>query len=512
MLRIETYPAPVGAALRADWRVRVRPAVGVDGEEGAASADGTPADARWRELPVYRVKVDMHDVHAASMAYFDADFAAGPVEVEVTPVGWDAFYTAAVRPLSLGIEPTVEQRAVRFTLDRPTNCSVEINRNRMGNLHLFAGDLAEMDTLMKPGFDVAVEGNPNGPNTFGRDVLRRIEAARNRREDVGADAAARPVRVLVRRAHYCIEDCVMDLPSDVELVLAGGVVLDGAFRIRGRRNVAIRGRGVFDQADFKRFSGLNGVTIAQSRHVTVDGPTFVNPPHYTVMLGASSDVTIRNVKSFSCEGWSDGVDMMACRDVTVERCFLRTSDDCIAIYGSRWEYRGGSSDVTVRDCALWSDVAHPMMIGTHGDHEHDGDVLERLRFEDIDVLEHNEYQDNYLGVMAINAGDANVVRDVTWRCVRVERFRHGRVIDIETKWNKDYNPRPGRLVEHVLVDGVDVASGSGEEPSIIAGYDADHPVRDVTIRGFRRDGVPCGDAAAVNVRIGPNADDVRIEA
>ncbi|KAB8291051.1 glycosyl hydrolase family 28 protein [Bifidobacterium avesanii] len=502
-MRIECYSAPVGAVLQRDWRVRVRPVAVADG--GAAGGDGESA---WRELPVYRVKVDMHDVHAASMAYFDADFAAGPVEVEVTPAGWNAFYTAEVRPLSLGIEPTVEPRAVRFVIDRPLNCSVEINRNRMGNLHLFAGDLAEMDALLGPdangrGFDVTVEGNPNGPNTFGRDALWRVEAARK---------PGRPVRVLVRRAHYCIEDCVMDLPDDVEIVLEGGAVLDGAFRIRGRRNVAIRGRGMFYQADFKRFSGLSGVTIAQSEHVTVDGPVFVNPPHYTVMLGASSDVTIRNVKSFSCEGWSDGVDMMACRDVTVERCFLRTSDDCIAVYGSRWEYRGGSSDVTVRDCALWSDVAHPMMIGTHGDHEHDGDVLERLHFENIDVLEHNEYQDNYLGVMAINAGDANTVRDVTWRRIRVERFRHGRVIDIETKWNRDYNPRPGRLVERVLVEDVDVASGSGEETSIVAGYDAGHPVRDVTIRGFRRDGVPCGDAAAVNVRVGPNADGVRIEA
>lgn len=503
-MRIETYPVPVGAMLQQDWRVRVRPA-------DADAAGGEGGESAWHEVPTYRVKVDMHDVHAASMVYFDADFSAGAVEVEVTPVGWNAFYTAEVRPLSLGIATVVEQRAVRFTLDRPVNCSVEINCNRMGNLHLFAGDLAEMDRLPSPGpdgesrgFDVTVEGNPNRANTFGRDVLWRIEAAR------GADPDRR-VNVLVRRAHYCIEDCVMDLPGNVEIVLEGGVILDGAFRIRGQCNVAIRGRGVFYQADFKRFSGLSGVTIAHSSGVTIDGPVFVNPPHYTVMLGASEDVTIRNVKSFSCEGWSDGVDMMACRRVTVDGVFLRTSDDCIAVYGSRWDYRGGTSDVNVRNAVLWADVAHPMMIGTHGDHEHDGDVIERIAFENVDVLEHNEYQTNYLGVMAINAGDANTVRDVTWRGIRIERFSHGRVLDVETKRNRDYNPRPGRLVERVLVEDVNVQGGSGEELSIIAGYDADHPVRDVIVRGLTRDGVPCADAEAAGIRIGPNAENVRIE-
>ncbi|KAA8818864.1 hypothetical protein [Bifidobacterium vespertilionis] len=114
--------------------------------------------------------------------------------------------------------------------------------------------------------------------------------------------------------------------------------------------------------------------------------------------------------------------------------------------------------------------------------------------------------------MAINAGDANTVRDVTWRRVRIERFLHGRVLDIETKWNKDYNPRPGRLIKRVLVEDVDVASGSGEEPSIIAGYDAGHPVRDVTVRDFKRDGVPCADFATAGITVGPNAQDVRIEA
>lgn len=79
MNRVKIYPVPAGAVLQEDYCLRVRP-VGTDA---------------WQELKTYRVKVNMHDVRSASMAYFDF---SGRVEVE-------------------------------------------INKDRFHNLHLFAGDL-----------------------------------------------------------------------------------------------------------------------------------------------------------------------------------------------------------------------------------------------------------------------------------------------------------------------------------------------------------------------------------
>lgn len=115
--------------------------------------------------------------------------------------------------------------------------------------------------------------------------------------------------------------------------------------------------------------------------------------------------------------------------VLAEGCFLRTSDDCVAICGSRWDNYGGASDIIVRNMVLWADVAHPMMIGTHGDYRHQGDILEDILFENIDVLEHHEFQPGCLGVMAINPGDKNLVRKVTYRNIRIEPFEHGKVLD-----------------------------------------------------------------------------------
>ncbi len=243
----------------------------------------------------------------------------------------------------------------------------------------------------------------------------------------------------------------------------------------------------------------------------IENLMFINPPHYTVALGDCDQVTIRGVKSFSCEGWSDGIDMMSCRNVTVEQCFLRTSDDCVAIYGSRWENFGDSRNIVVRDMALWADVAHPLNIGTHGDYAHGGDVIEKITFENIDILEHHEFQSGYLGAMAINAGDKNLVRDIIYRNIRIEPFEHGKVLDFQVKWNKDYNPAPGRGIEHIVLEDIAVMEGDGEEPSVIAGYSEAFMVRDVVIRRMYRDGKPVGNLGQANIVAGAHVAGVVFE-
>ena len=486
---IRTYPAPRLAVLQNDYTVRVRPV-------GAG-------DDAWQSVPTYRVRVNMHDVTEASMAFFD--FADGPVEVEVAKVGWYYMYGAEIRPLSLGLVPNVEQRRLTFTLDRPVNCSVELNGDRRHNLHLFAGDLAEVRAWDAIDADVVVEGNLNGAAMFRRQVLRDIEAAR-----AGKPAGAM-ITVRVKPGYHYIEDCVMDLPSHTTFIFDGGAVMEGAFRVNHAEDVHLLGRGITNLASFNRFSGVCGLTIGFSKHVTLDGMMFINPPHYTVMFGSSQDVTVRNVKSFSCEGWSDGLDMMACSNVRISSCFLRTSDDCVAIYCSRWEYRGSVADVEVRDCTLWPDVAHPTVIGTHGDHEHGGgNTIQRILFENIDVLEHDEHQPNYMGVMAINPGDGNAVSDVTYRNIRIERFRRGRVIDFRVCFNKDYNPIPGDSIRHVRVENVTVNGAENELPSQIIGYSPEHTVEDVTISGFVRNGRMCRTMEEAGIVVGDCTQSVSI--
>ncbi len=476
---LRIHPVPRGMVLQEDFCLRVR-SVGMQD---------------WQELKAYRVKVDMHDVRCASMAYFDF---SGKVEVEITFPKFYTVYRVDIRPLSLGILPEIGAKRITFVLDKPANLSVEVNKDRFHNLHLFAGAIEEVPD--KAGENVlVVQGSLDRPGFLGDGINARLEAMPKDR------------MLYVEPGIYYIGECIWHLPSHTHIYLEGGAVLMGGLAMEHAEDVYISGRGILYLADYHRFTSINGIRIGNSRNINIENIIFINPPHYTVALGNCENVAIRSIKSFSCEGWSDGVDMMSCRRVLVEGCFLRTSDDCVAIYGSRWDNHGGSREVTVRNMTLWADVAHPTMIGVHGDHREEGDVIEEIIFENIDILEHHEFQPGYLGVLAINAGDKNLVRKVTYRNIRIEPFEHGKVLDFQVKWNKDYNPAPGRGIRDILVENVRVISGDGEELSVIAGYNAEFLVRDVRIRDFYRDGRKMESLEEAGIVVGEFAENVRLE-
>ncbi len=477
--RLQLHPVPAGAVLQEDYILRVRP-VGADS---------------WHDLKTYRVKVDMHDVRMASMACFDFE---GKVEVEITFPRFYTVYRVDIRPLSLHIHPEIEPKRVTFILDHPVNLSVEINRDRFHNLHLFAGAIAEAPD--KNGGNVLViRGSCERAGFLSDGTSRALEQMPEGRT------------LYVEAGLYYIGECIWRLPSHTNIFFEPGTVLIGALAIENGEDLHISGRGILYLADFARFSGIHGIRMDHCKNISVEDMIFINPPHYTIALGQCEKVTIRNIKSFSCEGWSDGIDMMSCRDVTVDGGFLRTSDDCVAIYGSRWDNHGDSRNILVKDITLWADVAHPLMIGTHGDHQHGGDIIENITFENIDILEHHEFQPGYLGALTINAGDKNLVRNVTYRNIRIEPFEHGKILDLQVKWNKDYNPVPGRGIERIWMDDIRIQTGDGEEPSVIDGYSEAFMVRDVTIRGMTRDGKLVQSLEEANIQVGEFAENIRLE-
>lgn len=152
---LRIYPIPKGAVLQEDYCLRVR-SVGM---------------GECHELKAYRVKVDMHDVRCASMAYFDF---SGKVEVEITFPKFYTVYRVDIRPVSLGIRADKEAKRVTFVLDKPVNLSVEVNRDRFHNLHLFAGAMEEMPD--KTGENVlVVSGSLEKPGFLGDGINAQLE-------------------------------------------------------------------------------------------------------------------------------------------------------------------------------------------------------------------------------------------------------------------------------------------------------------------------------------------------
>lgn len=382
----------------------------------------------WRDLYEYVVKVDGDRPQDASMVFFDI---GGPVEIAVKKNNGDVS-RVEVRPDSAGIKARLAGSTAYFRLEKPTKVSVEFDGDRLHNLHLFANAIGPRMPTEGPEvihFGPGVHALPKGQKSF-------------------------------------------VIPSNRTVVIDGGALVQGMIEVRDAENVRIMGNGIIEGAE-------EGVLIARSKNVTIDGPVIVNPKHYTVQCGQSQGIRIRNLKAFSAGGWTDGIDMMSCSDVDIEDVFLRNSDDAIAIYGGRWDFSGDVRNIQVSNSVLWADVAHPINIGLHGTPKR-GELIQHLRFRNIDVLGHDEDDRNYQGVLAITNGDDNLVRDVTFEDIRVDRIEEGMLVNFRVVFNEKYSHAPGRGIEDVTVRNVSYKGGDVNR-SVIGGYSSDRKVRRVTI-------------------------------
>lgn len=451
--QLKVYHAPPGAAGNSDFSARVR-----------------LADGEWQELFTYEVRVDMHNVRNSSMITFDFE---GTVDVEIV-THRSVPEQVDIRPKSLGIVAGVDGRRISFRLDQPSKLSIEVNRERFHNLHLFANGI-ETDAPLPDDADVAFV-EPGNHRTD--DLVKKL---------AGNGEIAGPSILYFSEGLHRLEEGLLPIPSNKTVYIAGGAIVVGSKLCKQVENVVVRGRGIIFLRDIEKTTYWRTVQIDLSRNIRVEGIISIDPPHYSIHLGQSEDVNISNFKSFSTRGWCDGIDMMSCKNIHIEDVFLRTSDDCIAIYGSRGLFKGDTSYVTVKNSILWADVAHPVNIGCHGDHGGEGDMIENISFDQIDILEHHEPQDGYWGCMSINVGDKNTVRNISFRNVRVEPFELGRPIDIRVLRNEKYNPHPGNAVRNIEFDNISF-DGECDNPSVIEGFDESRTVDGVKFRNLRMNG------------------------
>ncbi len=189
---------------------------------------------------------------------------------------------------------------------------------------------------------------------------------------------------------------------------------------------------------------------------------------------------------------------------------MRNSDDCIAIYGHRWEAYGNVRNIQIKNSTLWADIAHPINIGLHGNAEADGDTIEHITFSNIDILEHDEDDRNCQGCMAICPSDNNLVRNITFDNIRVENFQEGQLFNIRVLNDKKYSKAPGRGIENILFKNIQY-NGKGANPSIIYGYDNERRVKNITFENVRINGKFIKNAADGDIKIGEHTVDIKFK-
>ena len=435
-----TYPAPQGSMLNTDFTVRVK-------QKGKD----------WQPVSVYLAKVANVPATASiientSFAYFDF---AGEVEVSVT-ANRASIGNIHVRPLSYKISPKISGNTITFSLTQPRNLSIEVNGDIFHNLQLFANPIEKFRPLPT---DTNVIYYGPGIHLAGTVVV----------------------------------------PSNKTVYIAGGAIVQGQILINKAENIRVLGHGILTQLpqqnavnEVRQTATANSsgsrndeLTIDFSKNIEVDGPVIL-PHKYSVFIGQSKNVKISNIKSFSSEGNADGLDIFCSTDVAINNIFMRNADDCIAIYGHRWNFYGNTENVSVSNSILWADVAHPILIGTHGDPDHP-DTLGNMKFTNIDILDQHENQLDYQGCIALNAGDANLINNILFDNIRIEDIRKGQLFNLRVMYNHKYNTAAGMGIENALFKNISY-TGTHANMSVIAGYDERHLVKNIVFENLTING------------------------
>ena len=422
-----TYPTPQGAPLKDDYDVYVRPR---DREE-------------WTHIDTYMAKVNAsignnkHRVTQISYAFFDF---TGDVFVRVVCKN-KKFSSARIRPDYRGtIANVLNDSTIQFILFQPENVSVEFDGNITDNLLLFTS---------RP------------PMT---EAEARAEAHQQGRQFVSYAPG------------FYNEKDTIQVPSNTTLYLHGGCYFTGTFAIEDAENVSIVGRGIARPAN-----GYEGCHVHRSRNVSIDGLILNTCP-----VGGSENIRMHDVRCISHPSWGDGLNVFASSNVTYDRVFCRTSDDCTTAYATRKGFEGSVHNVRMSNSTLWADVAHPIFIGIHGNSEQPDSIV-GLVYENIDIICQSEPQVDYQGCMAINCGDNNYIKDVLFDNIRIENIHQGSLLQVRVSHNDKYCTAPGRGVENVTFRNIRYY---GEQPymSIINGYNEQRKVKNILFEGLKING------------------------
>ncbi|MFC0518088.1 glycosyl hydrolase family 28 protein [Mucilaginibacter angelicae] len=409
---------------------------------------------KWQNTGVYHADVaarfdSQRITKKTSFTYFDcSDSVSVRVKVNYTPVRG-----ARVRPSFLGIIPKIHGNIIEFSMKSSQYISLEINGDIFENLQLFA------NTIEK-----------ERPSPYDPNVIYLGPGIQN----IGR----------------------MIVPSNKTVYIAGGAVVTGELIIDHVKNVNICGRGILTQFPVQQNSSATKQAAPQqsrndqlliqfSENVKVSG-IIEMPKGYSVMVGESKNVRINDFKAFSSTGNADGIDIFCSKDVAINHIFMRNSDDCIAIYGHRWKYYGNTTDITIDNATLWADVAHPLLIGTHGDSDHP-DTLQNIRLRNMTVLDHHENQLDYQGCIALNAGDSNLIRNISFENVNIGDIRKGQLFNLRVMFNRKYNTSPGAGMEDIVFKNV-TYTGSHANMSVISGYDEQHAIKNLTFENLKING------------------------
>ncbi len=307
-----------------------------------------------------------------------------PIDIEI--ISEKTLEDVLVRPLSLNMEYSFDEHSIYIRLEKAAKFSVEINGSYEGNILIFAND----------------------------------------KHDEHIDAASDKVIYFPKGV---TEVDVLEIAGDdMTVYLEEGAIVNGKFRAENCNNLTICGYGVLNMSKFPRNGSTRiALEVNHCKNLNIRDITITDSAFWTCRVMGCDDVHIENINILGWRGNSDGIDICGSRNVLVEKCFLRTWDDCFV---AKAFDTGDLENITFRDSALWNDFARPLEVGV----EIRADHARNITFENIDVM----HSVTGYPILGIHHGDRAELRNIRFENIRIEDAPGAQIFDIritDSVWN-----------------------------------------------------------------------------
>ena len=463
--------------------------------EGEAVSRLFTASIDGENAPVWAIKVSAYPYNygwpghqrpenqSEDSAYiaFESD---KPVTVRVKPDR--KFREAVIRPLSRGIKAVFDGDELVFTLNCPGQYSLELDGHH-NNLHIF--------------FDEPKDYLADGAIYYGPGV-----------HNVGVVRLYSGDTVVVDRGAVVIGGFFAVDADNIRIMGKG--VIDGRYETRTNDTLLLAvdvqtwGHIDHDAEGFMRFMKrtdlmTGNIKLYNCRNCVIEGVICVDSAAWAVSCYACSDLHIDGIKEVGQWKYNtDGIDLMNCHDVLVERCFLRNYDDCMVLKGIKGWDGDNVYNITMRGLVVWCDWGRALEIGA----ETCADEYYNIVFEDCDVIH------AVFSMLDIQNGDRAYVHDVRFEDIRCEFTRYQQQDVLQTDMTVPYSdpqpayqPRlifvhgytgqwskdgiPGRTSDVLLRNITVYPDVDTAKPEIdICGYSEGHGVENVTVDGIFMNG------------------------
>jgi polygalacturonase len=437
-----------------------------DGPKLFRQADDTKISVNGNPLFVYNAPVN--NTHSwiengnppmeyTPMTYFDFE---GTVKVSIELSEIVPLSKVKVSPLSAGIKPEVNGNTITFTINKPDQYTVEYNDSIKRAIHIFANPL-ETDI----------------PDINDKNVI------------------------YVGPGLWNIDNVALE--SGQTLYLSGGAVVYGTIRANNVENVTVRGRGIIDGSLWSSWTNEGQmarvpIDFVHSKKINVEGIIFMNPNAWTFNSLSSEDAAINNIKVISARQNGDGITLQSCKNFKVTNSFVRSWDDSLVVKN----YEGNSDNITFDNIKVWTDLAQSCEIGYETNKgQKENAVISNINFKNITVL-HNFHKP----VISIHNSDDATVQDIYYSNIVVEDAQMGegdagankQLIDFTIMASGWTATKERGHIKNVTVENVKILSGKAA-PSRIIGFDKEHAIENIKIKGLNILGKDIKSAADANL-------------